>query len=74
MVLYRNGYALTTVPLEQTEYMDFNVFAGSNYEYEAVVTNERGSSYNGGDFGFLSPNGIVTGQVATTSGNLWRIQ
>ena len=69
VVLYRNGYALTTVPLEQTEYMDFNVFAGSNYEYEAVVTNERGSSYNGGDFGFLSPNGIVTGQVSTTSGN-----
>ena len=69
IILYRNGNALTTLDIAVTEYQDFNVFAGVSYEYEAVVSNSRGFSKDGGDFGFLNPNGIITGQVVTTNGN-----
>ena len=69
IILYRNGNALTTLDISVSEYQDFNVFAGVDYEYEAVVSNSRGFSKDGGDYGFLNPNGIITGQVVTTNGN-----
>ena len=69
IILYRNGFALTTLSANVTEYQDFNVFAGVTYEYEAIVTNARGASHDGPDYGFLNPNGMITGLVETPNGN-----
>jgi len=63
--LYRNGTLLTTVPVEQTSYQDYNVFPGEFYEYEVVVDNDYGESYTEGDVGFLNPNGLILGKVRT---------
>ena len=68
-LLYRNGFVLTTVSSDVTEYQDFNVFAGVTYEYEAVVSNARGASHDGEDYGFLNPNGMITGLIETPNGN-----
>ncbi|NQT63035.1 MAG: T9SS type A sorting domain-containing protein [Candidatus Marinimicrobia bacterium] len=63
--LFRNGTLLTTVPVEQTSYQDYNVFPGEFYEYEVVVDNDYGDSYTEGDVGFLNPNGLILGKVRT---------
>ncbi|RMF06653.1 MAG: hypothetical protein D6762_08990, partial [Candidatus Neomarinimicrobiota bacterium] len=63
--VYRNGSLLTTVPLSQTTYQDFNVFPGEFYNYEVVVENDLGESYRAGDVGFLNPNGLIMGTVKT---------
>ncbi len=63
--LYRNGTLLTTVPVDQTGYQDFNVFPGEFYNYEVVVENAFGESYTDGDVGFLNPNGMILGKVKT---------
>ncbi|MEA3288347.1 MAG: LamG-like jellyroll fold domain-containing protein [Candidatus Marinimicrobia bacterium] len=63
--LYRNGTLLTTVPVEQTAYQDYNVFPGEFYEYEVVIDNDYGNSYTEGDVGFLNPNGLILGKVRT---------
>jgi len=66
--LIRNGYILTTLPLSQTQYQDFQVFPGENYEYEVRVSNSMGTNSGGTDFGFLNPNGMISGTVTTASG------
>ena len=33
------------------------------------MSNSNGSSHDGSDYGFLNPNGVVTGQITTPSGN-----
>lgn len=63
--IYRNGSLLTTVPVTQTTYQDFNVFPGEFYNYEVVVENDLGQSYTSGDVGFLNPNGLIMGTVKT---------
>jgi len=68
-IIYRDGFALETVPIGQTQYLDFNVFPGTNYSYRVEVENELGSSQDGDNTGFLDPNGVVTGQILTASGN-----
>ena len=69
VTLLRNGFSLTTLPISQNEYLDFNVFPGVQYSYEAIVSNNLGSSRGGDDGGFLNPNGVITGQVLTQSQN-----
>ena len=68
-IIYRNGFALETVPIAQNQYLDFNVFAGTIYTYRVEVTNDLGSSQDGDDAGYLDPNGVITGQILTSSGN-----
>ncbi len=63
--VFRNGSLLTTVPISQTTYQDFNVFPGEFYNYEVVVENALGQSYTSGDVGFLNPNGLILGSVKT---------
>jgi hypothetical protein len=67
--LYRNGYVLTTLPINQRQYQDFNVFAGEVYEYAVTVANSFGESHQKLDVGFLNPNGMVIGTVETPNGN-----
>jgi len=69
VTLVRNNFILATLPISQTQYLDFNVFPGTDYQYEAIVSNNLGSSSGGEDGGFLNPNGVITGQVLTESGN-----
>ena len=69
VTLVRNDFILATLPISQTQYLDFNVFPGADYQYEAIVSNNLGSSRGGEDGGFLNPNGVITGQVLTGSGN-----
>ena len=69
VTLLRNDFILTTLPISQTQYLDFNVFPGADYVYEAIVSNDLGSSGGGEDGGFLNPNGVITGQVVTNSAN-----
>ncbi|MBC8197683.1 MAG: T9SS type A sorting domain-containing protein [Candidatus Marinimicrobia bacterium] len=68
VTLYRNGYVLTTLPIAQTEYQDFNVFPGEYYTYGVTVANNIGNSQKGVDVGFLNPNGVITGNIETPSG------
>ncbi len=63
--LFRNGNLLTTIPVDQTAYQDYNVFPGEFYEYEVVVENDYGESYTEGDVGFLNPNGLILGKIKT---------
>jgi len=67
--LYRNGHILTTLPLSQTEYLDFNVFPGEYYNYGVTSSNAMGESHTDNNIGFLNPNGVITGHVETPSGN-----
>ncbi len=69
VTLYRNGYILTTLPVTQTEYQDFNVFAGEYYEYGVSSGNAMGESHTADNVGFLNPDGVITGHVETPSGN-----
>ncbi|MFN5236777.1 MAG: LamG-like jellyroll fold domain-containing protein, partial [Bacteroidota bacterium] len=67
--LYRNGALLVTVDGETTSFIDFNVLAGRFYTYEVAGVNVFGEGPRGGSLGFLNPNGSITGQVKTFSGN-----
>ena len=69
VLIYRNGTQLTTVPLRQTQYQDFNVFPGEEYEYSIVPANELGQAHRDDQVGFLNPNGEVIGEVETPNGN-----
>lgn len=69
VLIIRNGTQLTTLPLRQTQYQDFNVFPGEEYEYAVVPANELGQAHEVEDIGFLNPNGEVIGQVETPNGN-----
>ncbi|NQZ75186.1 MAG: LamG domain-containing protein, partial [Ekhidna sp.] len=66
--VFRNGRLLTTVPLNQTSYVDYNVFPGEFYTYEIVTTNQFGDAKPIEAVGFLNPNGRVTGKVETRNG------
>lgn len=66
--VYRNGRLLTTVPLEQTAYVDYNVFPGEFYTYQIVSTNQFGESWPLEAIGFMQPNGRVTGKIETRTG------
>ena len=48
---------------------DMNVMPGVFYLYEAVATNDYGNSDVGSDYGFVNPNGTITGNVSTTNSN-----
>lgn len=67
--LYRNGHILATLPVSQTEYLDFNVFPGEYYNYGVTSSNKMGESHTDLNIGFLNPNGVITGHVETPSGN-----
>ncbi len=69
VTVYRNGQTLTTLPISQTDYQDFNVFPGMSYNYGVSVENEMGESQIDDDAGFLNPNGMITGHIETPSGN-----
>ena len=69
VVLYRNGYILSTLPVAQTEYQDFFVYPGEYYQYGVVASNDLGTSYTEDNIGFLNPNGVITGHIETPSGN-----
>ena len=68
VTLYRNDYILTTLPAQQTQYQDFNVFPGASYYYSVSVENDMGVSHTDPDVGFLNPNGMITGHIETPSG------
>ena len=69
VTLFRNGYILTTLPMIQTQYLDFNVFPGEYYTYGVTVVNDMGESQTNDNVGFLNPNGMITGHIETPSGN-----
>jgi len=69
VLIYRNGTVLTTLPLDQTEYQDFNVFPGEEYEYAVVPGNKLGKSHQIEEGGFLNPNGTIIGTIETRNGN-----
>ncbi|MEQ8239745.1 MAG: LamG domain-containing protein, partial [Cyclobacteriaceae bacterium] len=66
--IFRNGRLITTVPLKQTTYVDYNVFPGEFYTYEIITSNNLGDSKPMKAVGFLNPNGRVTGKVETRNG------
>ncbi|MEO9476297.1 MAG: LamG-like jellyroll fold domain-containing protein [Cyclobacteriaceae bacterium] len=66
--IYRNGKLLTSVPISQTTYVDFNVFPGEFYTYGIVTSNSLGDAKPIEVVGFLNPNGRVTGKVETRNG------
>ncbi|MFT6865690.1 MAG: hypothetical protein ACJA08_000513 [Cyclobacteriaceae bacterium] len=66
--IYRNGKLLTSVPISQTSYVDFNVFPGEFYRYGIVTSNSLGDAKPIEVVGFLNPNGRVTGKVETRNG------
>jgi len=69
VTLYRNGQTLTSLPVSQTDYQDFNVFPGEYYQYGVTSSNDMGESHREDNIGFMNPNGVITGNVKTPSGN-----
>lgn len=69
VIVYRNGYVLTTLPITQTQYQDFNVFSGEHYTYGVTSSNNLGESKTDDNQGFTNPNGVITGHIETPSGN-----
>ena len=67
--VYRDGSLLATVGGATSSFIDFNVIAGVFYEYEVAGINSFGEGQRGSSLGFLNPNGVVTGQVKSSSGN-----
>ncbi|MFN4254118.1 MAG: LamG-like jellyroll fold domain-containing protein [Saprospiraceae bacterium] len=67
--IYRDNALLATVDNETFAFIDFNVLAGQFYTYEIAGVNQFGEGIRGGSLGFLNPNGVVTGQVKSFSGN-----
>ncbi len=67
--IYRDGAFIGKVDKQIRKYVDFNVQAGVFYTYEVAGANPAGEGYRGSTLGFLNPNGVVTGQVKTISGN-----
>jgi hypothetical protein len=67
--LIRNGYPYTTLPISQTAYQDLSVFPGEYYEYGVVSSNDMGTSHTAVNIGFVNPNGVITGNIQTPSGN-----
>jgi hypothetical protein len=65
----RDGAYLDQVDGQTTQYLDFNVQAGEFYEYSIQGRNQFGTGTGGKNVGFVNPNGVVTGQVTTFSGN-----
>jgi len=67
--IYRDGAFIGHVDKEIRVYVDFNVQAGKFYNYQITGVNAFGEGSRGSGLGFLSPNGIVTGQITTMNGN-----
>ncbi len=67
--IYRNGFLLASVDGETFSFIDFNVIAGKFYTYAVAGVNSFGEGSRNSSLGFLNPNGVVTGQVKTFSGN-----
>ncbi|MFM8450453.1 MAG: LamG-like jellyroll fold domain-containing protein, partial [Haliscomenobacter sp.] len=67
--IYRNGTLLASVDGETFSFIDFNVIAGKFYTYAVSGVNAFGEGSRNASLGFLNPNGVVTGQVKTFSGN-----
>jgi hypothetical protein len=67
--LYRNGALLASVDGETFSFLDFNVIAGRFYTYSVAGVNGFGEGSRGAALGFLSPNGVITGQVKSIGGN-----
>ncbi len=67
--IYRNGSLLATVDGETFSFLDFNVIAGKFYTYQVSGVNGFGEGSRGTTLGFLSPNGVITGQVKSIGGN-----
>lgn len=67
--IYRDGALLTTVDSDIRSFVDFNVIAGQFYTYTISGKNPFGEGYKGSALGFLSPNGVVTGQIKSASGS-----
>ncbi|MEA3288340.1 MAG: LamG domain-containing protein, partial [Candidatus Marinimicrobia bacterium] len=69
VTIFRNDYVLTQTPLSQTQYLDYNVFPGEYYTYGITTSNDMGESHRSDNVGYLNANGVITGSVATPSGN-----
>lgn len=67
--IYRDGVLLSTEDSDIRSFVDFNVIAGQFYTYSVAGKSQFGEGYKGSSLGFLSPNGVVTGEVRTLSQN-----
>lgn len=67
--IFRDGSFLTRVDAGVEQFLDFNVRAGKFYQYEIKAVNDFGDGLPGEAVGFVNPNGVVTGEVTTESGN-----
>ena len=67
--IYRDGFFLEAVDDQTFTFVDFNVIAGKFYSYEVSGVNQFGEGTKAQTLGFLNPNGVVTGQIKSFSGN-----
>lgn len=67
--IYRDGIFLDNVGPNISSYNDFNVIAGRPYTYTIAGINDFGEGFLGSGLGFMVPNGVVTGQIETPTGN-----
>jgi len=68
-VVTRDGAFLTQVDRKINQFIDFNVQAGEIYDYGVYGRNKFGNGSLGKSYGFVNPNGAVTGLVRTFSNN-----
>ncbi|HMR90099.1 MAG TPA: LamG domain-containing protein, partial [Saprospiraceae bacterium] len=68
-VVTRDGAFLTQVDKKVNQFIDFNVQAGEIYDYGVYGRNKFGNGSEGKSYGFVNPNGAVSGLVRTFSNN-----
>ena len=68
-VVTRDGAFLTQVDRKINQFIDFNVQAGEIYDYGVYGRNKFGNGSQGKSYGFVNPNGAVSGLVRTFSNN-----
>jgi hypothetical protein len=68
-VVTRDGAFLADVDRKVTQFIDFNVQAGEIYDYGVYGRNQFGNGSEGRSYGFVSPNGVITGLVTTPNRN-----
>lgn len=67
--VFRDGIWLADLGKDIRQYIHSNAQSGQFYEYEVIGYNSFGAGYARSVVGFVNPNGYVSGEVVTTSGN-----
>ncbi len=67
--VYRNNVQLQSITSDARSYADYTANPGEFYEYTVVAYAGAESSSSDSDYGYMKPNGIITGNICTPNDN-----